>query len=72
MEFVNELLAGKTYAKAVPIPGHPYMTGVVLGDCRMSNKSWPNLKKRLINNGYIFKIGDWKDGQRSIEMRFSA
>lgn len=77
LEFVNELLAGPTFARTVPIPGHPHMTGVVLGDCRMASSSWVRLKQRLIANGFIIKLHPWEEGkgrshQRMIEMRFSA
>jgi hypothetical protein len=73
LEFVNELLAGPTFAKAVPIPGQPYALGVAYGDCRMSSRSWVLLKKRLVTNGFIIKMHPWEDGsRRTIEMRFSA
>jgi hypothetical protein len=78
LEFVNELLAGPTYARTVPIPGHPHMTGVVLGDCRMAGSSWVRLKQRLVANGFIIKRHPWEEGDRrhehrqKIEMRFSA
>lgn len=72
MGFVNELLAGEAYVKLVPIPT-VYGLGVVCGDSRMSNKSWPKLKERLVNNGFIIKEHPWgKDNVKKIEMRFSA
>jgi hypothetical protein len=73
LEFVNELLAGPTYAKTTPIPGQPYALGVVFGDCRMASSSWVRLKQRLITNGFIIKMHPWEgENRRMIEMRFSA
>lgn len=72
MGFVNELLAGEAYVQMVPVPG-VYGLVASLGDTKMSGSSWPNLKARLINNGFIIKNHPWEDGyRRKIEMRFSA
>ena len=71
MGFVNELLAGEAYVKLVPIPT-VYGMGAVCGDSHMSAKSWPKLKERLVNNGFIIKEHRWENDIKKIEMRFSA
>jgi hypothetical protein len=72
MGFVNELLEGEAYVQMVPIPG-VYGLGASFGDTKMSSSSWPKLKKRLLDNGFIIKSHPWEDGnRRKIEMRFSG
>jgi hypothetical protein len=76
MEFVNELLAGETYGRLVPIPvwvGRTQGQAMHYGDCRLGGPSWMSLKKRLINNGFIIRMGEYdKQGKRAINMRFSV
>jgi len=73
MEFVNELLAGEAYCRLVPIPFYgPQGLAVQYGDSRMGGQSWVSLKKRLVNNGFMVKMGPWEDNRRTVDLRFSV
>jgi hypothetical protein len=69
------MLAGEGYARAVPIPGKYYTQfnkAVVFGDARVGGSSWQSLKKRLVQNGFMVKMGPWEDDYRTVELRFSV
>ena len=66
MGFVNELLEGPSYVRLSPFDYVKY------GDSELGGKSWMAMKKRLIANGFIIKMGAWDKNQRTVEMRFSV
>lgn len=73
LEFVNELLAGEGYARLVQIPVYGGTQAVVFGDARVGGRSWMSLKKRLVANGFMVKMGEWdKKNYRTVTLRFSV
>jgi hypothetical protein len=75
LEFVNELLAGEAYCRLTELNFFHYgkqAQAVLYGDTRLSGSSWQNLRKRLIENGFMVKYSPWQDDSRAIELRFSV
>jgi hypothetical protein len=69
------MLAGEAYMRAVPIPGmyySKYNMTVRVGDAGVGAASFKSLKTRLIQNGFMVKLGEWEDDYRTIELRFSV
>lgn len=68
MGFVNELLAGPSYAEFNSFDHVSY------GDSGLGAKSWRSTKKRLASNGFIVTLTPWDytSRRRVVEMRFSV